>query len=400
MSSTLALAAATLALKNRLQLAVDRDGLNATVTSRPPDKARGNITGNQLNLFLYDLAISAAWRNAAVPRQLPGGESISASPLGLSARYLLSAYAQDDEDDLAHRLLGSALLSLHDQPLLGAAELKAALPESDLWAQAEHVRVTPHPISGDELSKWWTVFQAPYRPTFAYEVTALLIDSRWPVHAALPVLKRGEEDRGVEATTGPGPALLGVLLPEPLPAVRLGESLTWQIDHANSLTAQAHVQPVVGEELASMPLTRTDSSAPFILPISGPDWTVGLYKAWLSLPSSPHPWTTNQVAFTLAPRLQVSPTAVPAGAFTLAVTCQPSLQAAQTPSLLIHGLQLPPASRDPDGIHLTFDIPALAAGTYTVRLRVDGVDSLPVGIVDGTHPYLPTFEAAQQVVVT
>ncbi len=400
MSSTLALAAATLALKNRLQLAVDRDGLNATVTSRPPDKARGNITGNQLNLFLYDLAISAAWRNAAAPRQLPGGESISASPLGLSARYLLSAYAQDDEDELAHRLLGSALLSLHDQPLLSAAELKTALPESDLWAQTEHVRITPHPISGDELSKWWTVFQAPYRPTFAYEVTVLLIDSRWPIHAALPVLKRGEDDRGIETTTGPGPSLVGVLPPEPLPAVRLGEGLTWQVDHTDSLTAQAHVQPVAGEVFAPIPLIRTAPSAPFILPISGPEWTTGLYRAWLSLPASPHPWTTNQAAFTLAPHLQVSPTTVPAGAFTLSVTCQPSLRAAQTPLLLIHGLQLPPLSRNLDGIHMTFDVPALVAGTYTVRLRVDGVDSLPVGVVDGTHAYLPTFEAAQQVEVT
>jgi hypothetical protein len=47
---------------------------------------------------------------------------------------------------------------------------------------------------------------------------------------------------------------------------------------------------------------------------------------------------------------------------------------------------------------LKFDIPAVTAGTYVVRLRVDGADSIPV-ILTGT-PAVPAFDPAQQVVVT
>jgi hypothetical protein len=47
---------------------------------------------------------------------------------------------------------------------------------------------------------------------------------------------------------------------------------------------------------------------------------------------------------------------------------------------------------------LTFEVPDLPAGTYTVRLRVDGVDSLPVIFADVEQP--PRFDPAQQVKVS
>jgi Pvc16 N-terminal domain len=400
MSSTLAIAAATLALKNRLQLAVDRDGLNAVVTGRPPDRARASATGNQLNVFLYDLSHSAAWRNEVTPRVLSSGEHVSLAPLGLSARYLLTAYAQDDEEELSHRLLGSAMLSLHDQSRLSTAELLAALPTSDLHAQVEHVRITPHPLGLDELSKLWTTFQAPYRATVAYELTVLLIDSRQPRRAALPVLQRGEADRGPEASTGPGPVLIGARPPEPLPAVRVGETLDWRLEHSGTLSASAHLKSGQGDLLPAAPLTRTTASAPFQLPVP-PDapWRIGAYQAWLTLPGTP-PWETNAVSLTLAPTIEVSPLSAPAGPLSLTLSCRPPVQPGQSVLLLIHGLQLPPAASSPDGAQLTFTVPALAPDTYTVRLRVDGVDSLPVRRVDAGHPYQSTFDPAQQLVLT
>ena len=400
MSSTLAIAAATLALKNRLQLAVDQDGLNAVVTGRPPDRARASATGNQLNVFLYDLSHSGAWRNEVTPRVLISGEHVSLAPLGLSARYLLTAYAQDDEEELSHRLLGSAMLSLHDQSRLSTAELLAALPTSDLHAQMEHVRITPHPLGLDELSKLWTTFQAPYRATVAYELTVLLIDSRQPRRAALPVLQRGEADRGPEASTGPGPVLLEARPPAPLPALRVGETLDWQLEHSGALNASAHLQPAQGQRLPSVPVSRSDAGSPFQLPVPlDAPWRIGAYQAWLTLPETP-PWETNAVSFTLAPAIEVSPLTAPAGPLTLTLTCRPPVQPKQAVLLLIHGLQLPPATPSPDGTQLTFSLPALAPGTYTVRLRVDGVDSLPVRRVDAAHPYESTFDPAQQLVLT
>lgn len=421
MSSTLAVAACTLTLKNRVQFAVDQDGLNAVVTTRPPDRARSSNTGNQLNLYLYELMISPAWRNEVTPRQLRGGEHVSLAPLGLSARYLLTAYAQDDEDELAHRLLGSAMLSLHDQALLSAAELLAALPASDLHAQAEHARVTPHPLGLDELSKLWTTFQAPYRATVAYEVSVLLIDSRQPSRAALPVARRPLRppvydlaqdppplvDAGANATSGPGPALREVRPPDPLPAVRPGEAVTWEVEHSAALSVTPHLKHGLDPELAFLaPLTRADTASPFLLTVpSETAWPVGTYQAWLALPGNPDsgvsgPWMTNTVTFTLAPVIQVSPATAPAGPLTLNVTCRPAVRPTQPVLLLIHGQQLPPASRSPDGHQMGFAVPALPAGTYPLRLRVDGVDSLPVALIDSAHPYQGAFAADQQLVLT
>jgi len=45
-----------------------------------------------------------------------------------------------------------------------------------------------------------------------------------------------------------------------------------------------------------------------------------------------------------------------------------------------------------------FTVPAVAAGTYMVRLRVDGIDSIPV-VYSGTPP-VPAFDTSQQVVVS
>lgn len=412
MSSTLAIAASTLALRNRVQAALDRDGLNAIVTGRPLDRARSNQTGNQLNLFLYELGVSAAWRNDALPRHVPGGAGVALAPLGLSARYLLCAYAQDDEEELSHRLLASAMLSLHDQALLTPDELRAALPASDLGAQREHVRITPHPLGLDELSKLWTTFQAPYRATVAYEITPLLIDSRQPEHAPLPVAQRPLRppvyqplgnpvpvDSGVGVSAAPGPLLVDVLPPAPLTAVRPGETLTWQIEHSAALSAAPQLRSVLSEFRELPPLTRADARSPFTLLVL-PDWPAGVYQAALTVQAADGTVTTAPLMVTLAPAITVSPTSAPAGPVTLTVACQPAVTAAQSALLLIGGLILAPGSRAPDGRQLSFAVPALPAGRYTTRLRVDGVDSLPVALVDATHPYRPDFDPAQQLELT
>ncbi len=45
---------------------------------------------------------------------------------------------------------------------------------------------------------------------------------------------------------------------------------------------------------------------------------------------------------------------------------------------------------------LAFQVPAVSAGTWTVRLRVDGADSIPVDFSGSA----PAFASNQQVVVT
>ena len=104
-------------------------------------------------------------------------------------------------------------------------EIGSALAGNDLGEQFEMLKITPLPMGVDEISKLWMVFQTQYRVSAAYEVTVLLIDSRTPVEAALPVLKRGQQDRGPTAVTGAAPALREIRLPRSQPAARLGEDI-------------------------------------------------------------------------------------------------------------------------------------------------------------------------------
>src|SRR5262249_7015632 len=160
---------------------------------RPPDKAAVAVEGKaRLNLFLYQTTLNAAWRNAEVPQQLRPGE-VGPPPLALDLHYLVTAYGIDEADPEvnSHRLLGPAIGTLHDHPLLGAREIEAQLGESELQDQVERVRITPQPLSLDEMSKLWTAFQAQYRISAAYQASVVLIDSTRARTTPLPVLTRG-----------------------------------------------------------------------------------------------------------------------------------------------------------------------------------------------------------------
>src|SRR6202008_4512506 len=115
------------------------------VTTKPPDKARATTeTANQVNLFLYSVTYDAAWLNMNMPSQAKPAETGS-PPLPLVLHYLITAYSDTIPmpDVESHKLLGKAMSVLHDHPLLGAEEIKAALAGSGLDEQIERVRITP-----------------------------------------------------------------------------------------------------------------------------------------------------------------------------------------------------------------------------------------------------------------
>jgi hypothetical protein len=173
MSNSLAIAAVTATLRQLLDRGL-ADVPGTRVTTRPPDKARTEAAGNQVNLFLYQITPNAAWRNIPAATGPP-----SQPPLALNLYYLLSAYG-DNEDDpgpMSHQLLGQAMRLLHDHPVLDPAVVRGALPGADLHEQVERVRITLQPLSLDEMSKLWTTFQAPYRLSVAYEAAVVRIDS-------------------------------------------------------------------------------------------------------------------------------------------------------------------------------------------------------------------------------
>jgi hypothetical protein len=415
MSNALAIAATTGTLRNLLLAQIpslDTDLSDLEVTTQPPDLARKGVTKAQLNLFLYQTVVNGAWRNLDMPRQVRPGET-GAPPLALNLHYLITAYGrgETDNDAVSHRVMGGAMSVLHDHPLLGRGEIASALANNDLGEQFERLKIAPLPMGLEEMSKLWMVFQTQYRISAAYEVTVVLIDSRSPMRSALPVLKRGEDDRGVTTVAGLPASLNEIRPPHSQSAARLGEDITilgGQLSTINTtvrFTSSRLAQPI---EL--VPQTGGNASEIAVhIPGKVEDagalsrWASGFYTVALvqKRPGVPA-IMSNELAFALAPQITVTPTTASAGTINLTLTCEPRIVSGQRAFLLFGDRQVEPVSMsspaDPtQPTTVTFAVAGVAAGGYVVRLRVDGVDSIPI-LYSGTPP-VPAFDPAQKVTV-
>lgn len=413
MSDPLAIAAVTETLIRILFEGTNATIPGTTVTARPLDKARNGVSGNQINIFLYQAEPNAAWRNRDIPIKVRPGET-SLPPLALNLYYLITAYGDNDDDNQGHRVLGLAISLLNDHSILSPDEIEAALPQSDLNRQVERVRISLQPLSLDETSKMWSAFQTQYRISMAYQVSVVLIESKLPTRSALPVLSRGEGDVGPAVVPFASVALTEVRPPNPQPSLRLGEDLTLigsNLGQRGILARFTHPRLSTTQELTPLeggtngqislhlPSVAEDSDAMI-------DWMPGFYNVELVLSRAGLPsWTSNSQAFALAPTISVSPLSAPAGDLTLTVTCTPRLQPEAHVRLLFGNRQIEPqtitnppaASSDPPApTELTFLVEGASEGEHVVRLRVDGVDSLPfVRTPTGLE-----FAADQKVIIT
>jgi hypothetical protein len=176
MSHSLAIAAVTSTLRGLLDRELNAELPGTRVSTRPPDRAGDGRTGNQVNLFLYHMLPNAAWRNVAA------GQGTSAAavlpPLALNLYYLLSAYGQDDDDaePMSHRLLAAAMRAFHDHPVLEAGVIRDTPARKDVRPQSERVGITLQPLTLEEMTKLWTMFQTPYRLSVTYEVSVVVVD--------------------------------------------------------------------------------------------------------------------------------------------------------------------------------------------------------------------------------
>jgi hypothetical protein len=134
-------------------------------------------------LFLYRVSINADLRSAEhpVPPQLAGGPSVlHQGSLPLDLRYLLTTGKAGKRGELdALALLGRAMQALQDRPELVGVNL-----------QGETVRVTPDPVSTEEMSRIWTLFPTVnYRTSVAYLATPVWIDPARPPVEGAPVTR-------------------------------------------------------------------------------------------------------------------------------------------------------------------------------------------------------------------
>jgi len=214
MSNALAIAGVSAVLRDLLNNGlIDHEvasavGTPVTVSVLPPDRVKiGEDEKAQLNLFLYQVTPNAGWNNVGLPSRDDEGNRLTNRPLALDLHYLLTAYGKKDFD--GEVLLGYAMQLLHETPVLPRAAIRTALgpgtggvpvngsmlplgplAASELADQVEQIKISPAAMNTEELSKLWTALQAHYRPTAAYQVSVVLIETKKSTKSALPVRTR------------------------------------------------------------------------------------------------------------------------------------------------------------------------------------------------------------------
>lgn len=435
MSSQLAIGAVTAVLRNLLDDGLVRaaPGIGAiTVTAVAPDtiKLDDPTFGPRLNLFLYRVSPNQGWQNAQLPAYDSSGARVSNPPLALNLHLLVTAYGTSDFQ--AEILLGYAMSLLHEHPVLDRGSIRTALnanplgpsilppafqalSASDLADQLESVTLTLEPMDTEEMSRLWSAIQAHYRPTAAYVVSVVLIESTKPVKSALPVLTVGGfdaalgRDRGVFVhpdTVPPLPTLVRAEPPLSQPAIRLGETLHLEGFHLEGSAVEVHFDhPLLDTPVIRTVGTNDDPTGIDVTLPSGAaadaQWPAGFWTVTVDLvpPGDTVVRSTNAVAMVLAPTPVLSPPPTlardAAGRVTATIATHPHVRPSQSARLTL-GRDTAVAEPHPTTTgQLTFEFGVIPSGAQWVRLAVDGAESLLV--LPTTVP--PSYDTTQRVTV-
>lgn len=420
MSSPAAIAAVTRTLTGLLEGALQLHDPAFRVTNLPLDKSNAQTqNANRLNLFLIQPTHNAALRNTNRTHAAVFGEAAQ-PPLAINLTYMITTYGEATPETKDQVILGIAMQFLNDHPVLLADDIQNAFPGTGLESQFERVRITPRDVSLEEMSRMWSTFMTQYRTSAAYDVSVVLVDNSVPVPAASPVLRRGIGDTGVFVEPGFPPLLTAALGPELLrhgtqvtrqPAVRVGEVLTIEGERLPSEDVVVQIRSLAwhdrwveiddahpGPQPATLEVTLADPPPKSVPPGSALAWSPGVFSASVVRRVADRPdVVSSAITFGLAPTVQVSPTNAAPGDVTLTVKCAPAPRDGQTVRLLLSrrsplaptgAIATPPPGQPAT---ITFDAKALEAGTYLVRLMVDGVESMPYRVAQ-LPSGMPTLE--------
>lgn len=447
MSTALAIASVTAVLRDLLNNGVIDHNLSAVVGSDvvvsalPPDRidaidANPADRRSRLNLFLYQVTPNAAWRNVGLPSRNGAGERISNPPLALDLHCLLTAYGAEEMH--AEILLGYGMQLLHETPVLTRAAIRTALAPptpvpaggdlptalrnlftSELAEQVEQIKIVPQSLSTEEVSRMWAAFQAKYRPTTAYQVSVVLIESRRATRSALPV-----RQRNVYVVPFRQPVIERILsqrqagdpiLPERDQPILAGYNL---VVAGQQLRGDDTLVNVGG--IAVTPAAADVSEAQIVIPLpaalqAGVQGVQVIHRRLMGSPPTPHRGVeSNLAAFVLRPQItapvglsNVQTATDGTRSADVNLTIEPPVGATQRVVLLLNefqpvplsppgvgdgaaraysfiapprfSLQSPPPSLPPPQSNITIPISGVQPGAYLARVQVDGAES-PLGV--------------------
>jgi len=143
------------------------------------------------------------------------------------------------------------------------------------------------------------------------------------------------------------------------------------------------------------------------------NWTAGFYGVDVVMSSAGDApdRTTNQVPMALSPIVQsIAPNPAARdgdGNVSLTITCAPEVLPDQQARLLLGEREIHSAAHPANTATLQFEVTAAPVGEHVVRLRIDGVDSLPIILNKVDEPFfdptlpkgVPIFDPEQKVTI-
>ncbi len=411
MSDFRALAAVTLSLQDILQTAVNPLGAN-TRTGRP-ERPSSSTSGPIVNIFLYQVAPNPQWRNSDVPTRRSDGTIVQRPRTALDLYYILSFFG-DETEQVPELMLGAVVAALTATPAPLAPTGIVQRPGGPFSPRAELVQApgppsyVPIALTLDELSKLWTMFQIPYALSAVYKASAVLIDSAvdlpgpvLPVRrTALTVLPSTDRPRidaiepvAIEDTPGQEFAIRGAGLGAQGTTVRLASSIS-------------------GGELIVQPTQTRDDGLTVALPAGLSAGSVAI-RVVRSAPATGLTLDSNVAALLLRPRIDGAPSYAANGPSmpqpAILVPVSPAVVPGQRVELYLDSTATTSPSEPPAGFsvafhasvesrRLVFSAEGVPAGTYLVRIAIDGATSELQIDGDSTSPTFGRYSAPTVVV--
>jgi hypothetical protein len=400
MSNALAIATVTSAVRFLLDRALERPhpgpvGGAKVTTIRPEllhDLTELDGAAVGVNIYLYHATPNHALGFRDLPTRDADGMLVRRPRAALDLHYLLTFYGEDDSLD-AQRLLGRTVTALAANPMLTKAVVTEAvdryadeagtefLAEADLADEVEIVKLSPQPLTLEELSKLWSVFfQAPYLLSLSYLATVVILEADLAPRTILPV-----RERRIEVAAGGGPVLFTVAADGPPGTPVTGEA-TLVLAGSRLLGPGTRVR--IGPER----LPPAAGATPAELRVELADGVpAGLHPVQVVHTAPTGGGPDRIVAASSALPVAVRPRVTGVDHATTTLTVAPSPRTGQRVGVKLRRLS-GGAEDEPDVLDLTFPpreeghpepekvtIPAgeVTDGTWLVVVAVDGVESLP-----------------------
>lgn len=396
MSNHLALATVTATLQSFLQSWLNREFEGITVTTERPGSPESSHRPSdwRVNVYLYQVRPNASLRNEELAVRRADGSFVQRPAFALDLHYLVSFYG--DETALQpQRAMGSTLTALHTWPVLDRALIAAAIGDyeelagSDLDRQPAAVRLTPQQMELEDLSRIWSVLlQTPYVPTVPYVASVVMLEPELSVGRALPVSGRA-------ATIGP----------RGRPRIVRVEKVVTSADASEGIHAQSRIR-IHGSELGAPHLevfvggvralpaangVRETSVELDLARVAG--LRAGLQPLWVVQPGGDGAvdGESEATALALRPRVQdvsVASQETHAGGL-VSATLRVAVDVAVAPEQRVmlslnllpgspgapHSAGVRAAPRDSSSDPLEFVLRRVPAGTWLVRVMIDGAES-------------------------